>query len=173
MGVPTFVNSLTMKIRELKELVAGYENKVPTYAIVNNKKARWTISHKHEDADVIMFFKDSSRKRMYFVVDLSNPNNKGLFNFLRKSNRITLEIMFDWSGSKSETDDYEVYAAFKYDFKDENVYDYGKLKKELSVKPSGDTYHFYLTPEDGALEKVRVHGLDESLRKIYGTYKPN
>ena len=156
-----------MTIRELKQQILKIQKGIPYDIFLENRPVGWSISANNETTELYKIVKEDKRKRIYFVTNLDYSHNDSFLAKLRKINNLTFGRIFNWASKSSKDDNYEVYVAFKYEFKDEDVYDYGLCGENVKVDyQKNETSRLILSPKEKSLSKVKLHGLDECLKQI-------
>ena len=160
-----------MTVKELKGKILELDEKIPWSIYKDKQKINWVLKWKSQETDLLKIVMDKSRKRVYFVTDLTKESKSFLDKF-RKVNRITFKSIVDWANRKTSDEDYDVYVAFKYEHKDEDLYDYDLAKDNVQYsKIEMMLGKIVLETEHEALSKVKVHGLDESLKELIESYE--
>ena len=160
-----------MKLREFRQAIATYKD----------NEIGFDVNHFHSDIFLEVVYENGSKaiesayidyvyvdkkKNRIFYVGKSESRKRGIF-----SRKLPMQIntmkFFNWAEAKNKYDDFEVYFAWNYDFKDESVFDYVSLSKSVKAMPSvRDLKKLVFTAEKGKTFKIRVHNLHENLQKI-------
>lgn len=163
-----------MKLFEFKQAISSYrKTNIPLDKSLIDRKITLKVKYSTrstggapvEEKFIDFIFIDQVKNRIFFV-GKSDDLKIGFFS-RKKPLEIKVEKFLNWTQKRGEYDNYEVYFAWQYDFKDEEVFDYIPLMDKISYEPELDarnlkTMVFY-TVENAALFKVKVKNLNEKL----------
>ena len=120
-----------------------------------------------EENYVDYIYIDDKKKRVFYVGKTESLRKGWLFK--QKPMLIPLKKFYGWaSRSKADYDEYEVYFAWNYDYKDEDVFDYIPMSEKVEIEDSPSTFKAIVlyTVEDVSAYKFKAKNLNESIKKL-------
>lgn len=162
-----------MKLSEFKQAISTYKDNEIGFDVNHfhsdiflevEYSTKSTVSNSTESAYIDYVYVDKTKHRIFYV-GKSESRKSGIF-----SRKLPMQInamkFFNWAEAENKYDDFEVYFAWNYDFKDESVFDYVPLSGSVKAMPSvRDLKKLVFTAEKGKTFKIRVRNLHENLQK--------
>lgn len=154
-----------MKLSDFKRAIADYRESKMGFDI-NDRHTNILLIVKNgsEETPIDYVFVDRKKNRIFYV-GKSKELKQGFFS--RKTPmELNADKFFQWSEKESRYDSFEVYFAWNYDYKDQELFDYAPMTNYVSAEPSRrnlKAMEFAVDPKKSF--KVKVRNLHEKLLK--------
>lgn len=130
-------------------------------------KVKYSSEAGEHESYIDYIYVDNKKKRLFFVGKSDEKRAASWFNKHIKS--FLVRNILKWAReAKNRRDEFEVYFAWSYDYKDSPYFDYIPLGDEVEVKPSASRFEvleFNSVPNADAM-KIKMTNLHESIKRL-------